>query len=102
MKIPSPMVVQVDNAQAISFHKGTCVASKLRGTFDVRDAWVQELRDRHSLIVVPVASCNNCADLCTKPHTTARFKQLLRLVQGKAVDKMHKDMAMTAVAILGA
>ena len=33
MKVQWPMNVMVDNTQGISFQQGTCVNSKLRGTF---------------------------------------------------------------------
>mgnify|MGYP001230742664 CR=1 FL=1 len=92
-----PLVVQVDNTQAKSFQEGTCVESKLRGNFDIRDKWVQELRDRHQLQVELVSSVNNVADLLTKVHKTARFRQLLQLVQGKLAEKISSNMAMLAL-----
>ena len=61
-----PVVVQVDNLQAKSFAAGTCVESKLRGTFDIRSSWVQELRDKEELRADYVQSVNNVADLLTK------------------------------------
>ena len=35
MMVKWPLTIQVDNTQAITFQKGTCVNSKLRGTFDI-------------------------------------------------------------------
>jgi hypothetical protein len=83
----TPIVLQVDNSQAKSFQEGTCVNSRLRGTFDIRSDWVQELRQRHKVKVQHVSSVNNCADLCTKAHSTQRFKQLLNLIANKEIRK---------------
>ena len=42
MGVPLPLQVQVDNTQALAFAKGTSVNTKLGGTFDMREQWVQE------------------------------------------------------------
>ena len=63
--ITFPVVVQVDNTQAKSFAEGTCVQTKLRGNFDIRESWVQELRDSKKLLVEYVHTTNNLADLLT-------------------------------------
>lgn len=78
-----PVVVQVDNLQAKSFAAGTCVASKLRGTFDIRADWVKELRDKAELRVDYIKSDNNLADLLTKVHRTPRYRQLLGMIGDK-------------------
>jgi hypothetical protein len=36
MNVSWPFVVQVDNNQAISFQKDTCINSKIRGSIDIR------------------------------------------------------------------
>ena len=95
-----PVVVQVDNAQAKSFKEGTCVQSRLRGTFDIREQWVQELRSKHELQVELVPSSNNCADLLTKVQKTSRFRQLLCLLQGRTVVKMVANSAMLAMVAI--
>ena len=87
---------QLTYSQAESFSKGTCVRSKLRGTFDIREAWVQELRERHQLVVEQVSSCNNCADLLTKTHSTKRCKELLTLIRSRAVKKVVQERGMLA------
>ena len=43
ISITWPLVVQVDNQQAITFSKGTCVSSRLGGCVDVRAAVVKML-----------------------------------------------------------
>ncbi len=41
-----PMKIYVDNTQSKSFQNATCTNSKLRGVFDLRGAWIQELCDK--------------------------------------------------------
>ena len=89
MKLHGPVVVQVDNLQAKTFQEGTCVQSRLRGTFDLREAWVQELRQRHEIKVEHVSTVNNYADLLTKVHKTSRYKQLLAMI-GFKEEKRHR------------
>ena len=95
--------MQVDNTQAKSFAEGTCVQSKLRGTFNIRDGWVQELRDANTLIVEKVGTENSLADLMTKTHPTARFKQLLSMIGSKCATGMvqARDTEMKAMAAIG-
>ena len=102
MKPVTPIVLQVDNSQAKSFQEGTCVNSKLRGTFDIRCDWVEELRQRHNIRVEKVSSENNCADLCTKAHNTQRFKQLLNLITNKEVRTLKKNYIARAMVATGA
>ena len=64
--------MQVDNSQAKSFAEGTCVHSKLRGTFDVRSGWVEELRKEGEVIVKKISTEDNFADLLTKTHSVSR------------------------------
>jgi len=80
----APVAVQVDNSQALSFQKGTCVQSKLRGTFDIRAGWVQELRNSMDVVVEKVDTDSNLADLLTKVHKKARYLQLLNSIGNKA------------------
>ena len=92
-----PLVVQVDNTQAKSFKEGTCINSKLKGNFDMREKWVQELRSKEDLEIKMVTSVNNVSDLLTKAHKTARYKQLMHLIRGKVVVKMNQNFAMIAL-----
>ena len=99
--ITLPVHVQVDNTQAQSFAEGTwhCVQSKLRGNFDIREQWVQELRDSKKLVVEYVHTTNNIADLFTKPHSTPRFEQLLAMTQNKVAGKVAENVAMLALLV---
>ncbi len=73
---PWPMVVYVDNAAGVSFQHDTCASSKLRGVFNYRWDWVQELRDQTQVTAVKVDTTKNLADLYTKCHTAATRKAL--------------------------
>ena len=97
MSVPLPLQVKVDNTQAETFAKGTCVNSKLGGTFDVRDDWVQELKDRSEVVVQHVDTTNNIADLLTKTHRTHRFQQLLSMVGDRQYRRISKDRAMAVM-----
>ena len=44
MPMEWPMGIWVDNDQAVVSQKGTCVNSKLKGTFDMRLKWIGELK----------------------------------------------------------
>ena len=58
--------VEVDNNQAISFQRGTCPSTKLKGVYDLRWNWVQEIRRDGEVKCVSVNTKHNCADLLTK------------------------------------
>ena len=68
-----PMKVLVDNNQAISFSRDTCVKSNLRGTFNIRWHWVKELKDASVVCTVKVASAENPADILTKCFVRNEF-----------------------------
>ena len=85
MQVPVtwPLCIQVDNKQAISFQKGTCVQSKLRGCVDLREAWVQELRDAGKIATKKVSSERQKADVLTKCFPNWLFQQRLNLLRSK-------------------
>ena len=45
----SPILVQVDNTQVLSFQKDSCVRSRHYGIIDMADTWVSELRDQSNV-----------------------------------------------------
>lgn len=77
-----PMQVETDSSGAISFKNDTCPTSKLRGAFDYREDWVQELKGTNEVKVSHVSDTNNLADMFTKPYQTylyvARVEQMQR------------------------
>jgi len=86
-----PLVVQVDNQQAKTFQRGTCVQSRVRGCVDLREAWVQELRDKKKIKVEHVKGCENPADILTKCLPNYKFRQGLKLLWG---DQETRNVAM--------
>ena len=62
------MTIYVDNTQSKSFQNATCINSKLRGVFDLRDVWVQELRDKGQVETVTIPRDENHADIHVLTH----------------------------------
>ena len=61
-----PFHVLVDNSAGVSFQGATCPASKLRGIFDIRAQWVQDLQNESTVQAVKVDTTKNLADIFTK------------------------------------
>ena len=76
IEVIKPMVVQVDNKAAKSFQESTNPASKLQGIFDMRQEWIQELKNTKEFVVKFVPTDKNLADALTKPVSVAVRKQL--------------------------
>jgi hypothetical protein len=98
LQVNNPICIKVDNLQAKSFARGTCVETKLRGTFDIRSDWVQELRDAKEVQVDYIHTSNNYADLLTKSHTPVRFDQLVGMIGNKTVKKLVQAKALMVFA----
>ena len=85
-----PLCVQVDNRQTKTFQEGTCVKSKLRGVVDMREQWVQELRDLAKVKVRWVPGWSNKADLLTKCFPNWEYQRRLKLVAGSNVARLAR------------
>ena len=81
LQTQKPLRIKVDNKQAESFAKATCMVSRLRGIFDLRDKWVQELRDAKQVQVTYVNGNANLADLFTKCLASGPFNRAVQAVQ---------------------
>ena len=81
-----PAVIKVDNAEAISFQQATKTNTKLKGVYNLRDKWVQKLRDGSNMATGKVCTALNLSDVLTKCLTaivrTRLLTQLDRLVNG--------------------
>ena len=81
-----PAVIQVDNAAALSFQKATKANTKLKGVYNLRDKWVQELRDDSKIVTKKVDTAVNVSDVLTKCLTSvtrnALFLQVDRIANG--------------------
>lgn len=71
-----PFTVSVDNSQAITFQSDTCPTSKIRGSLDMREAWIREMRDLDIVATQYVDSKNNLADILTKSMKGPDFARL--------------------------
>jgi hypothetical protein len=76
-KFPKPAVVQVDNQAAIAFSRksDTGGRSKLRH-IDLRQNWVNLLRESGLVACVHVSTVSNLSDLLTKALDTSTFRRL--------------------------
>jgi hypothetical protein len=75
-----PFTVFVDNTQAISFQSDTCPNSKIRGSIDMREAWVKELRDLDIVATQYVEGSSNLADIFTKCFMGPAFLKLKKKI----------------------
>ena len=69
MEVKWPIQILVDNAAGVSFQHSTCVSTKLRGIFNLRDQWIRELKDEKKVNTVHVPTDKNLADMLTKGLT---------------------------------
>ena len=76
-----PMKIWCDSTGAISFKDDTCPVSKIRGCFDYREDWVEELKAEGKIQVHKVKEINNLADMLTKQYPTYKFKARMIQVQ---------------------
>ena len=83
MCVTWPLTVQVDSSAAISFQRSTCLLSRISGCIAMREAWVQELRDKKLVRADKVESENNLADGLTKGLPNYKFQKWLRGVDPK-------------------
>jgi hypothetical protein len=68
-----PIVVQTDSTGARSFQRDTCPSTKLRGCFDFRERWIEELREQREFSTELVSDSNNLADIFTKCLSNVEF-----------------------------
>ena len=79
-----PGTLYVDNAAGVSFQRRTNPDTRLKGTFDLRAAWVQELQDQQVITVEKVHTALNIADLLTKCHQKCSHTRLIALIEQRA------------------
>ena len=76
INFPKPIIMQVDNKAAIAFSDNSAFKTKLKH-IDVRQKWVQTLRDKDIIDTKYVRSEDNLADLFTKildEHTFTKLR----------------------------
>ena len=92
MQVEWPMNVMVDNTQSISFQQGTCVNSKLRGTFDMRLKWVGEVKNTKEAQAVYVPRGDNFADVLTHCLSSGNFNRAIARIK-----QQHTGVSMTSL-----
>ena len=79
LEFQRPFKIQMDNAAAECFAKGTAFKSKLKH-IDCRQEWVRMLRDRNICVPVHVDSKDNLADMFTKILPADDFERLRSMI----------------------
>ena len=79
-----PMSLHTDSTGAVSFKNDTCPTSKLRGCFDYRAKWVQELRSAGEIDILKTTDALNLADIFTKCMSNSKFKSRVDQIQAEA------------------
>jgi hypothetical protein len=90
-----PARIKVDNAAGISFQHSTCPSSKLKGIFNLRHNWVQELKDSDQIKAVKVDTARNLADVltkCLKTHTRTTLFNLLDVETDEVADNFYRQL----------
>ena len=67
IEVKRPISIAVDAAAAISFAQGTAKRSRMK-YIDMRQQWVQQLRNKDEIAYTKVAGTDNDADYFTKVH----------------------------------
>ena len=76
LSYPQPIMLEVDNATAITFPNDQARHSKLRH-IDCRQAWVKALRDECIVKLIKIGTHGNLADLNSKLLNVVRFEYLM-------------------------
>ena len=75
MEMSMPLRILVDNAAAIAFSKSQVRRTKMKH-IDVRQAWVEAVRDSNVCVLDKVGTSDNLADFFTKILDFPRFEDL--------------------------
>ena len=71
-----PTDIKVDNQAGVYFQNKMNPATRLKGVFDLRQKWIEELQDRHIITAVKINTSVNLADQLTKPLNGNKLRQL--------------------------
>ena len=82
INVEYPLEILVDNKAGVHFQNKMNPDSKLKGIFDMRLGWLQELHDKRRFKAVKIATERNLADELTKPLSPI-VKSKLRKVHGE-------------------
>jgi hypothetical protein len=79
-KFNYPIKIHEDNSAAVAFQQSTSPVSKLKGIYNFRHNWIQELKDKMKLQAVKIDTTKNAADLFTKCHQHSTMIKLLNII----------------------
>jgi len=79
-----PAEILVDNAAGIAFQQSINSSTKLKGMIQLRDTWVQEMKDSKYIKAVKVSTDTNVADLLTKCLGATIRNRLIGVVEQTA------------------
>ena len=79
-----PAEILVDNAAGIAFQQSINSSTKLKGMIQLRDTWVQEMKDSKYIKAVKVSTETNVADLLTKCLGATIRNRLIGVVEQTA------------------
>jgi hypothetical protein len=79
VKVNWPINIYEDNKATVSFQHSTTPSSKMRGIYNLRWAWVLELRDTSRVRAVKIATDMNIADILTKCYEPHELNRMLKI-----------------------
>ena len=75
-----PFTLRTDSQQCVSFAGDSCAKSTMRGSFDWREDWVREVKDKSQVVFEHIAGTLNPADIMTKCLKGPEFRLKRELV----------------------
>jgi hypothetical protein len=83
---PSPMTISMDSTVAEAFMRNNCLKTKMKH-IDVRQTWVQVMRDESVAVPQHVCSADNLADVFTKILLKHIFTKIRDIIMWSTVYK---------------
>ena len=77
---PLPFVLQIGSKQARNFQPDTRPKSKIRGSFNMRGDWVQELRDLSGVETKLIDTSRHMAETFTRGLPRARCERIFNMI----------------------
>ena len=93
LEVGFPGIIYVDNAAGVSFQNRTCPETKLRGCFDLREAWVKELQSNNIVRAVKVDTVLNVADMLTKCQDGVTRGRLMRIIEDRVLELLSRSVS---------
>ena len=69
-----------ESKQTTRFQRDTCPKSRIRGSFDLREDWVAEVREQKMIEMAKVPGEKNLADLMTKCMSTWKLRRMFKII----------------------